>query len=149
MSDMGVAATVRVEQDVCLPSPHRHASGHSLTGQWANPFITWEKPVTRLAAAQRLEQLERVGADADGSGLAPLAEEANVAAFIQRLDAFPAQPAKLRHPAAQKVEASPAPTCCGAWASTPRQWKWSFLGSAMDTVWALNPRNRNPGVALI
>ena len=70
MSGMGVAATVRVEPDVCLPSPHRHASGHRLTGQWAIPFITWEKPVPRLAAAQRLEQLQRVGADADGSGLA-------------------------------------------------------------------------------
>ena len=103
MSGMGVTATVRVEPDVCLPSPHRHASGHRLTGQWAIPFITWEKPVPRLAAAQRLEQLQRVGADADGAGLAPLTEEANVAAFIQRLDVFPAQPAQLGYTAAEQI----------------------------------------------
>ena len=103
MSGMGVAATVRVGPDVCFPSPHRNASGHRLTGQWAIPFITWEKPVPRLAAAQRLEQLQRVGADADGSGLAPLAQQANVAAFIQRFDVLPAQPAQLRHPTAQQV----------------------------------------------
>ena len=92
---MGVAATVRVEPDVCLPSPHRHASGHRLTGQWAIPFITWEKPVARLAAAKGLEQRQRVGADTDGAGLAPLAQQANVAAPIQRLDVLPAQPAQL------------------------------------------------------
>ena len=51
MSGMGVAATVRVEPDVCFPSPHRHASGHRLPGQWPISFITWEKPVLRLAAA--------------------------------------------------------------------------------------------------
>ena len=73
MSGMGVTATVRVEPDVCRPSPHRHASGHGLTGQWAIPFITWEKPVTRLAAAKGLEERQRVGTDADGAGLAPLA----------------------------------------------------------------------------
>ena len=56
MSGIGVTATVRVEPDVCFPSPPRHASGHGLTGQWAIPFITWEKPVARLAAAQRLDQ---------------------------------------------------------------------------------------------
>ena len=103
MSGMGVTATVRVEPDVCLPAPHRHASGHRLTGQWAIPFITWEKPVPRLAAAQRLEQLQRCGADADGAGLAPLAQQANVAAFIQRFDVLPAQPAQLGDPAAQQV----------------------------------------------
>ena len=95
MSGMGVTATVRVEPDVCLPSPHRHASGHGLTGQWAIPFITWEKPVARLAAAKGLEQRQRVGADTDGAGLAPLAQQANVAAPIQRLDVLPAQPAQL------------------------------------------------------
>ena len=103
MSRMGVAATVRVEPDVCFPSPHRHASGHRLTGQWAIPFITWEKPVAGLAAAKGLEQLQRVGADADGAGLAALTEEANVAAFIQRFDVLPAQPAQLGDPAAQQV----------------------------------------------
>ena len=103
MSGMGVAATVRVEPDVCFPSPHRHASGHRLTGQWAIPFITWEKPVAGLAAAKGLEQLQGVGADADGAGFAPLAEEANVAAFIQRFDVLPAQPAQLGDPAAQQV----------------------------------------------
>ena len=103
MSGMGVTATVRVEPDVCLPSPHRHASGHRLTGQWAIPFIPWEKPVTRLAAAKGLEQLQRVGADADGAGFAPLAEEANVAALIQRLDVFPAQTAQLGHTAAEQI----------------------------------------------
>ena len=103
MSRMGVPATVRVEPDVCFPSPHRHASGHCLTGQWAIPFITWEKPVARLAAAKGLEQLQRVGADADGSGFAPLAEEANVAAFIQRFDVLPPQTAQLGHAAAEQI----------------------------------------------
>ena len=103
MSGMGVAATVRVEPDVCFPSPHRHASGHRLTGQWAIPFITWEKPVAGLAAAKGLEQLQGVGADADGAGFAPLAEEANLAAFIQRFDVLSAQPAQLGDPAAQQV----------------------------------------------
>ena len=70
-SGMCVAASVRCEPDIYLPSPHRHASGHRLTGQWAIPFITWKKPVTRLAAAQRLEQLQRGGDDADGAGLGP------------------------------------------------------------------------------
>ena len=96
MSRMGVPATVRVEPDVCFPAPHRHASSHRLTGQWAIPFITWEKPVPRLAAAQRLEELQRVGADADGAGLAALAQETDVAAFIQRFDVFPSQTAQLR-----------------------------------------------------
>ena len=103
MSGMGVTATVRVEPDVCLPSPHRHASGHRLTGQWPIPFITWEKPVPRLAAVQRLEQLQRVGADTNGAGLAPLAEEANVAALIQRLDVLPAQAAQLRYTAPEQI----------------------------------------------
>ena len=75
MSRMGVSAAVRVEPDVCFPSPHRHASGHRLTGQWAIPFITWEKPVARLAAAKGLEQLQRVGTDADGAGFAPHVSE--------------------------------------------------------------------------
>ena len=48
MSGMGVAATVRVEPDVRIPSPHGHASGYRLMGQWAISFITWEKPVPRL-----------------------------------------------------------------------------------------------------
>ena len=103
MSRMGVAATVRVEPDVCFPSPHHHASGHSLTGQWAIPFITWEKPVPRLAAAKGLEQLQGVGTDADGAGFAPLAQQANVAAFIQQFDVLPPQPAQLGHTAAQQV----------------------------------------------
>ena len=103
MSRMGVTATVRMEPDVCLPPPHRHASGHGLTGQWAIPFITWEKPDTRLAAAEGLKQLQRVGADADSARLAPLAQEANVAALIQRLDVLPAQTAQLGHTAAKQV----------------------------------------------
>gem|GEM_PF-6398329 len=53
MSRMGMPATVLVEPDVCLPSPHRHASGHRLPGQWTIPFITWKKLVPRLAAAIR------------------------------------------------------------------------------------------------
>ena len=81
MSGMGVAATVRVEPDVCFPSPHRHASDHRLAGQWGISFITREKPVPRLAAAQGLEQLQRVSANADGAGLAPLTEQPNVATF--------------------------------------------------------------------
>ena len=103
MSGMGVTATVRVEPDVCFPSPPRHASGHGLTGQWAIPFITWEKPVPRLAAAKGLEQRQRVGADTDGARLAPLAQQANVAALIQRLDVFPAQTAQLGHTAAEQI----------------------------------------------
>ena len=94
---MGVPAAMGMEPDVCFPAPHRYASGHRLTGQWAIPFITWEKPVARLAAAQRLEELQRVGADADGAGLAALTEEANVAALIQRFDVLPAQTAQLGH----------------------------------------------------
>ena len=103
MSRMGVAAAVRVEPDVCFPAPHRHASGHRLTGQWAIPFITWEKPVPRLAAAQRLEELQRVGADADGAGLAALTEEANVAALIQRFDVLPPQTAQLGDAAPEQI----------------------------------------------
>ena len=103
MSRMGVPAAMGMEPDVCFLAPHRHASGHRLTGQWAIPFITWEKPVAGLAAAKGLEQLQGVGADADGAGFAPLAEEANVAAFIQRFDVLPAQPAQLGDPAAQQV----------------------------------------------
>ena len=100
---MCVAASVRCEPDIYLPSPHRHASGHRLTGQWAIPFITWKKPVTRLAAAQRLEQRQRVGADADGAGFAALTEEANVAAFIQRLDVLPPQTAQLGYTAPEQI----------------------------------------------
>ena len=103
MSRMGVAATVRVEPDVCFPPPHGHASGHRLTGQWAIPFITWKKPVTRLAAAQRLEQRQRVGADADGTGFAALTEKANVAAFIQRFDVLPAQAAQLGYTTPEQI----------------------------------------------
>ena len=103
MSRMGVSAAVRVEPDVCFPSPHRHASGHRLTGQWAIPFITWEKPVARLAAAKGLEQLQRVGADANGAVLAPLTQQANVAALIQRFDVFPPQTAQLRYTAPEQI----------------------------------------------
>ena len=103
MSRMAVPAAMGMKPDVCLPPPHRHASGHRLTGQWAILFITWEKPVPRLAAAKGLEQLQRVGADADGAGLASLTEEANVAALIQRFDVFPAQTAQLGHTTAQQV----------------------------------------------
>ena len=95
MSRIGVAAAVRVEMHFGSFSPFGHASGHCLPGQWAIPFITWKKPVLRLAAAQRLEQRNRVGADANGAGFAALTEEANVAAFIQRLDVLPPQTAQL------------------------------------------------------
>ena len=95
MSGMGVTATVRVEVHVGCLSPSGHASGHRLTGQWAIPFITWEKPVPRLGAAKGLKQPQPVAADADGAELAPLAEESNVAAFIQRFDVLPAQTAQL------------------------------------------------------
>ena len=61
MSRMGVPAAMGMEPDICFPAPHRHASGHRLTGQWAIPFITWEKPVARLAAAQRLDQRHPFG----------------------------------------------------------------------------------------
>ena len=59
MSGMGVTATVRVEPDVCLLSPPGHASDHRLPGQWVIPFVTWKKPVLRLAADQRLGRLPR------------------------------------------------------------------------------------------
>ena len=55
------------------------------------------------AAAKGLEQLQRFPADADGSGLAPLAEEANVTAFIQRFDVLPPQTAQLGHAAAEQI----------------------------------------------
>ena len=42
-----------------------------------------------LAAAKGLEQLQCVGADEDGAGLAGLTEEANVASLIQRFDVLP------------------------------------------------------------
>ena len=42
MSGMGVSATVRMEPEVCFPSPHRHANGQRLKGQWAIPFFTRE-----------------------------------------------------------------------------------------------------------
>ena len=103
MSRMGVPAAMGMEPDVCFLAPHRHASVHRLTGQWAIPFITWEKPVTRLAAAKGLEQLQRVGADTDGAGLAALTEQANVAALIQRFDVLPAQTSQLEDPTAQQV----------------------------------------------
>ena len=98
-----MTATVRVEPDVCLPSPHRHASGHGLPGQWAIPFVMWKKPVIRLAAAKGLKQLQRVGADADGAGLAALAQEQDIAAFLQRFDVLPPQPAQLGHTAALQI----------------------------------------------
>ena len=70
MSGMGMAAGMGVELDVFLLFPHRHASGHRLTSQWTISFITKEKPFPRLAAAKGLEQLQHVGADACGPGLA-------------------------------------------------------------------------------
>ena len=39
MSGMGVSATVRMEPEVCFPSPHRHANGQRLMGQWAISFL--------------------------------------------------------------------------------------------------------------
>ena len=116
MSRMGVPAAMGMEPDVCFPAPHRHASGHRLTGQWAIPFITWEKPVPRLASAQRLEQRKRVGADADGAGLAPLTQEPNIAAFIQRFDVLPPQTAQLRYTAPEQIRPSDhdvVPRCDG------------------------------------
>ena len=103
MSRMGVPAAIGMEPDVCFLAPHRHASGHPLPGQWPIPFITWKEPVLRSAAAQRLEQRQRVGADTDGARLAPLAQQANVAALIQRLDVFPAQTAQLGHTTAKQI----------------------------------------------
>ena len=105
MSGMGVAATVRVEVHVGSLSPSGHASGDPLPGQWPIPFITWKEPVLRSAAAQRLEQLQRGGADANGAGLAALAEEVNLACALQRLDVLPLQAAQLGNPAAQEIAA--------------------------------------------
>lgn len=105
MSGMGVTATVRVQVHVGSLSPSGHASGHPLPGQSPIPFITWKEPVLGSAAAQRLEQLQRGGADANGAGLAALAEEVNLASAIQRLDVLPLQAAQLGHPAAQEITA--------------------------------------------
>ena len=66
-------------------------------------FYYLGKASPQARRAQRLEELQRVGADADGAGLAPLAQQANVAAFIQRFDVLPPQPAQLGHTAAQQV----------------------------------------------
>ena len=82
MSGMGMEATVRVETEVCLLSPHGHTSGRRRLGQWAIPFVSWKKPVRRLASAKGIEQLQRVGADADGAGLAPPTQHANVDALV-------------------------------------------------------------------
>ena len=103
MSRIGVAAAVRVEMHFGSFSPFGHASGHCLPGQWAIPFITWKKPVLRLAAAQRLEQFQRCVTDADGAGLAALTQQPNVAAFIQRLDVIPPQTAQLRYTAPEPI----------------------------------------------
>jgi|TARA_B100000073_G_scaffold76124_1_gene57428 hypothetical protein len=110
MAHMGVTGkrllgAIGMEPDVCFPAPHRHAGGHDLTGQWKIPFITWEKPVTRLAAAQRLIQRQRIHADEDGAGLTPVTEEANVAALIQRFDVLPPQTAQRRDPRAEEIAA--------------------------------------------
>ena len=71
-------------------------------GQWAIPFINWEKPVSRLAAAKD-KQLQRAAANADGAGLAPLAEESSVASLIQRFDVLLAQQAQLGHTAPEQI----------------------------------------------
>ena len=105
MSRMGVAATVRVEVHVGSLSPSGHASGNPLPGQWAIPFITWEEPVLWTATAQRLKQLQRGAADADGAGLAALAEKVNLASAIERLNVLPLQAAQLGNPAAQEIAA--------------------------------------------
>ena len=103
MSGMSVTTTVRVKTDARFLPPHRHASGHRLPGQWAIPPIRRKQPVPRLAAAKGLEQLQRVGADADGAGLAPLAEKANVAALFQRFDVLPPQTTQLGYTAAEQI----------------------------------------------
>ena len=120
MSGMGVTATVRVEVRVEVHvgsfSPSGHASGDPLPGQWPIPFITWKEPVLRSAAAQRLKQLQRGGADTDGAGLAPLAQQANVAAFIQRFDVLPPQTAQLRYAAPEQLQTADhdvVPRCDG------------------------------------
>ena len=105
MRRMGEAATVQVEPDVCFPSPQGHASGNRLAGQWAIPFISWKKPVAKLAAAQRLDQVQRVGAIADGAGLSPLTGEVKLASNMERRDVHPLQAAQLGNPAAQEIAA--------------------------------------------
>ena len=74
MSRVGVAATVRVEVHVgCLS--HLAMRAATQTGQWAIPFIIWQKPVPRLTAAKGLKQLQRVE---DGAMLAPITEESTL-----------------------------------------------------------------------
>ena len=63
----------------------------------------WKEVAVVFAAAQRLEQRNRVGADANGAGRAPLTQKANVAAFIQRLNVLPPQTAQLGDPTPQQV----------------------------------------------
>ena len=63
----------------------------------------WKEVAVVFAAAQQLEQLQRCSTDADGAGLAPLTQKANVAAFIQRLNVLPPQTAQLRYTTAEQI----------------------------------------------
>ena len=76
MIDMGVSAMVRMEPEVCSPSPHRHANGQRLKGQWAIPFFTWEiygacflmQHVQQLLPSlMLLEQDQRMATEAEAS----------------------------------------------------------------------------------
>ena len=82
-----MAATVP-GPDVCFPSLHRHASGHRLPGQWPISFITWEKPVLRLAAAKGLERssvvvLHHSGHSRQGEGAVAASRQHSTARGVQ------------------------------------------------------------------
>lgn len=69
MGRVGVPAPVRMKPDPCLFAPLRHSTSNGLTGQGAIPTIRRKQPLLRLAAAERLEQRERLLACTNGAGL--------------------------------------------------------------------------------
>ena len=69
MGRVGVPAPVRMKPDPSLLAPLRHSTGDCLTGQGAVPTIRRKQPFLRLAAAERLEQRERLLTCTNGAGL--------------------------------------------------------------------------------
>ncbi len=93
---MAVPQLVWVDVEPCGSSPLAADLPNGLPCEV--PLSAGAREYKRLsfAAAKGLEQLQRVGADANGAVLAPLTQQANVAALIQRFDVFPPQTAQLR-----------------------------------------------------
>ena len=105
VSGVGVPATMGIKVHIGSPAPLGHPSGNPLPGHRPLTPVAGEHPVIRFAAAQALKQKKRLCADADRSGLAPLAQEINLTATLNRLNIPPSQAAQLRHPAAQEIAA--------------------------------------------